>query len=316
MNARSLFILSVLVVFSSCATSRGNEQAPAAAAPAEPEFQKFAVKGPKKRIGVLDFENASGQGSAALASVARDAVTEGLVKSGAFVVVEREQIDQVLSEQGLGMSGALSSASIAKASKLLGLQAVVTGKITEFSEDLKEGGFGGYYRSVDQVANARVSLRIIDATTGEIWLADSGEGKAAVNSTTVLGAGSVNQDASLGKRALNGAIRQLMGKIVAKADSKPWTGTVVKVSNDKVYITGGSDTNLAVGTMLNVRHMGEEIKDPGTGQVIGREKGNVIGSLQVAEHLNEKLTACVADAGAGFAIGDVVAVDATPAPTP
>ena len=95
------------------------------------------LHGPKKRVGIVDFDNAShphgywGSSRDALAEAARDAATEALVKSGAFVVVEREQLAQVLKEQGLGMTGAISPQTAAKAGKLLGLQALVTGKITD-----------------------------------------------------------------------------------------------------------------------------------------------------------------------------------------
>ena len=272
------------------------------------DFQTFKIKGPKKRIGVVDFEDATGHGRN-LAVVARDAITEGLVKSGAFVVIEREQLAQVLREQGLGMTGAMSSQSAAKASKLLGLQALITGKITDYTEDVKRGGFGGYYSKSTRTAVARVSVRVTDATTGEIWLAESGEGKADSESTTVMGGGNTNYENTLGKKAFYQAIRQLMSKIVAKADSKAWTGAVVKVAADKVYIGAGSDTNIPVGATLKVRKLGEEIKDPSTGQVLGRELGKNLGSIQVANHLSEKLTQCVVIKGSGFSIGDEVSLD-------
>src|SRR5688572_3162899 len=143
------------------------------------------LHGPKKRIGIVDFDDAShgqhGYWSSrrnARAETARDAATEVLVKSGAFVVIEREQIAQVLKEQGLGMTGAISPQTAAKAGKLLGLQAIVTGKITDFEEESKRQGFGGYDPQNTRTFHARISLRMVDATSGEIWLAESGEGAA------------------------------------------------------------------------------------------------------------------------------------------
>jgi len=139
------------------------------------------LHGPKKRIGIVDFDDAShhsswGGSRDALAEAARDVTTEAMVKSGAFVVIEREQIAQILKEQGLGMTGAISPQTAAKAGKLLGLQALVTGKITDFTADEKASGFGGYYQERRKDFHARVSLRMIDATTGEIMLSAKGEG--------------------------------------------------------------------------------------------------------------------------------------------
>src|SRR5579859_229866 len=66
------------------------EEAEVAEAPAPAPAK---LHGPKKRIGIVDFDDAShhgGWGSSrnALAESARDAATELMVKSGAFVVIE------------------------------------------------------------------------------------------------------------------------------------------------------------------------------------------------------------------------------------
>jgi curli biogenesis system outer membrane secretion channel CsgG len=293
-----------------------------------PPLPQAKLHGPKKRIGIVDFENAStehrwGGGKSGLADAARDVTTEALVKSGGFVVIEREQIAQVLKEQGLGMTGAISPQTAAKAGKLLGLQALITGKITDFNAKEEASGFGGFYQARTRIAHARVSLRITDATTGEIWTAESGEGTAKQKSTMVMGGGQVSHDETIGKKALYKAIYQMIGKILAKSDAKPWTSTVAKVDKGKrVYIVAGSDLGLEAGTELTVRRMGEEITDPTTGQVIGHELGQTLGTLQVAEHLNEKLSVCIPTKGAGFNVGDVVVVSppaaqaAQAAPTP
>jgi curli biogenesis system outer membrane secretion channel CsgG len=294
------------------------EQKPDSEAPLEVVVKRVANPGPRKRIGVLDFENVSHNGwgggrhdAAAIAT--RDAVSEALLKSGAFVVIEREQLAKVLGEQALGQSGALSPQSAAKAGQLLGLQAIITGKITDLSQNVQSSGYGGYFQSKTATMRARVSLRVIDATTGELWAAESAEGTSTSENTTVMGGGSHNIDENLGKRALYRAISTMIDKVVTRSVNKPWTGTVAKVSKGKIYITAGSDAALPQGQQLVVRRLGEEITDPGTGAVIGRELGNVVGKLQFADNVNDKLSVCVAVKGSGFNNGDVVAVEAAPA---
>jgi curli biogenesis system outer membrane secretion channel CsgG len=284
---------------------------------AEAEAPPPKLHGPKKRVGIVDFDDAShhgywGSSRNALAEAARDAATEALVKSGAFVVIEREQLAQVLKEQGLGMTGAISPQTAAKAGKLLGLQALVTGKITDFDADNKTSGFGGYYQQKTKTFHARVSLRMIDSTTGEIWVAESGEGAANSKSTMVMGGGEMSEDQTLGKRALYMAVHNMISKVISKADAKPWSGAVAKVGKGgKIYITAGSDIGLPVGAALTVRRLGDEITDPSTGAIIGHELGKIVGRLQVADHLNEKLSVCVAQKGAGFTSGDLVLLDAS-----
>jgi curli biogenesis system outer membrane secretion channel CsgG len=328
-------ILTALLVLSACASQQSNTRSeparaesnnseapkkaeepakkPDSEAPLEVVVKPVQNPGPRKRIGVLDFENASHNGWSnnrdAISIATRDAVSEALLKSGAFVVVEREQLAKVLGEQALGMSGALSAQSAAKAGQLLGLQALVTGKITDLNQTTNNAGFGGYFQQHTATMRARVSLRMIDATTGEVWAAESAEGVAESESTTVMGGGSHTIDESLGKRALYRAISNMIDKVVAKANGKPWSGTVAKVSKGKIYITAGSDAALPNGATLVVRRLGEEITDPGTGQIIGRELGNVVGKLQIADNVNEKLSVCVAVHGSGFNSGDVVAVE-------
>ena len=113
------------------------------------------LHGPKKRIGIVDFDDAShygyyGGSRNALAEAARDAATEALVKSGAFVVVEREQLAQVLKEQGLGMTGAIIAADRGQGGQAPRPAGAVTGKITDFDRRREAGGFGGYYQSRDE----------------------------------------------------------------------------------------------------------------------------------------------------------------------
>ncbi|MCA1664603.1 MAG: CsgG/HfaB family protein, partial [Myxococcales bacterium] len=194
------------------------------------------------------------------------------------------------------------------------LQALVTGKITDFDADNKTSGFGGYYQKHTKTFHARVSLRMVDATTGEIWVAESGEGASNQSSTMVMGGGEMSEDQTLGKRALYMAVHNMINKVIAKADAKPWSGAVAKIGKGgKIYITAGSDIGLPVGATLSVRRLGEEITDPTTGAIIGHELGKILGKLQVADHLNEKLSLCVAQKGAGFVSGDMVTLDASKA---
>jgi hypothetical protein len=160
----------------------------------------------------------------------------------------------------------------------------------------------------ERIAHARVSLRLTDATSGATWMAESGEGEASESGTTVYGSGQGEHDNNLGKRALYGAIHQMMSKILTKADDKPWSSTVAKANlkEGKIYITAGTDVGLAAGSTLSVHHLGEEITDPSTNQVIGHEPGKEVGQLQVDSDINEKVTSCKILTGKDYAPGDVV----------
>src|SRR5262249_51624845 len=92
--------LASLLALGGCATQSSAERKPAASSnnlAGDDEAPPPKMHGPRKRIGIVDFDDASHHGywggsRNALAEAARDAATEALVKSGAFVVIEREQI--------------------------------------------------------------------------------------------------------------------------------------------------------------------------------------------------------------------------------
>lgn len=258
--------------------------------------------GPRKRIGLVLADDASGSwhASRSIASAAADAATETFVKSEAFIVVEREQLGKVLKEQSLGMTGAVGSQSAATAGQLLGLQAIVTLKVLDLDEGHSTDGT--LIRENRRTITARVSLRLVDATTGEVWIAETGQGAATETSAGT----SATYDENLRKRALYRAVRTAASAIIVAANKRPWSTTVAKVGESGVYVLAGTGSGLAAGTRLTVRALGEEITDPTSGQVIGREVGKLLGTIEVASHVNDKLTLCKVANGKGFSAGDTV----------
>jgi len=263
--------------------------------------------GPRKRIGIVLSDDGSEprhrSSAGSLASAAGTATTEILVKSDAFVVVEREEMAKVLKEQGLGMTGAVSSQSAAAAGQLLGLQAIVTVKVMDYDEGRSTSGM--IYAETKRSYTARVSLRMVDATTGEIWIAETGQGTATETSAGT----SSSYDENLGKRALYRAVRSAASAVVQAANKRPWSATVAKVAQTGVYVVAGAGSGLAVGARLKVRALGDEITDPASGQIIGRELGKILGTIKVASHVNDKLTLCEVSDGQGFSAGDQVVLD-------
>jgi curli biogenesis system outer membrane secretion channel CsgG len=58
--------------------------------------------GPRRRIGVVNFENKAPYAQARIGNTATDILITELVKSGKFIVVERDKMDKILEEQKLG----------------------------------------------------------------------------------------------------------------------------------------------------------------------------------------------------------------------
>src|SRR5688572_24964612 len=73
----------------------------------ETEKVESKYTGPKRRIGVVNFENKAPYAQARIGNTATDILITELVKSGKFIVVERDKMDKILEEQKLGQSGAI-----------------------------------------------------------------------------------------------------------------------------------------------------------------------------------------------------------------
>ena len=138
----------------------------------------------KKRVAVSRFEDRSGGGYSHLGEGISDMLATALVKSGKFIVVERQDLEKIMQEQKLGESGLVTEQSAAKVGKLLGVDLLVIGSVSEFGTSQREIGasvplFGG---SITQKnARAAIDLRLVNTTTGEIIAAEKEEiGRAHV----------------------------------------------------------------------------------------------------------------------------------------
>ena len=82
-----------------------------------------------KRVALVNFSDYPGaMGSGEITAGAFEAY---LMKAG-YSVVERRQIGKVLSEQAMDMTGTIDQATMRKLGKLLGVQAIVLGSVTDF----------------------------------------------------------------------------------------------------------------------------------------------------------------------------------------
>jgi curli biogenesis system outer membrane secretion channel CsgG len=269
--------------------------------------RRVTHKGPKLRVGIVDFVNKSSYGAGRLGTSASDILTTELFKTGAFILVERGQLRQVLKEQSLGQTGVVGPETAAQAGKVLGLNAVVTGSISQFGVST-EGADYGFYKQKVQTAKCTVDVRVVDASTGQLLFADSGRGEFAKKSQEVLGMGTrAGYDETLGQEALRSAVTKFMDNLVQKLQSVEWSGAVAMVGGTDVYINAGREVGLNPGDVLTVQTLGQEIIDPQTKIVLGRTRGAVKAELMVTE-IDEKFTIAKVRSGAGIQIGDMVRI--------
>ncbi|MCP3873344.1 MAG: hypothetical protein GY699_09355 [Desulfobacteraceae bacterium] len=158
------------------------------------EAQMEAYDGPKARIAVSRFTNKSaGSGggggwySSAIGDGMADQMTTALFNTNRYIVLERQTLKDVISEQDLGASGRVKQGTEAQIGEIEGAELLIVGAITEFSNNASGGGgalggvIGSFFGGVSggmKKAHMAIDVRVIDAKTSRILAATSVEGEA------------------------------------------------------------------------------------------------------------------------------------------
>src|SRR5947209_9190227 len=290
------------------ATTSAAPASEAAATAAPPPAAPAASAGRKKRIAVFDFDYATVRTNSAalfgsdvdIGKGISDLLVKYLVKDGTYSVIERKALDKILAEQNFSNSERANPNSAAKLGKLLGVDAIVVGSITQFGNDNKNtnvggggGGFGGFgvggFSHKKSKAVVALDARMVDIDTAEILGVADGKGESSRESTSLLGGGSnwhgfgggaVDfgssdfQNTIIGE-AVKAAVDQMSSGLIAdntKLSARTITvdGLVAAIDSGQIILNVGAKAGVKVGDQLTAERVTREIKDPSTGKVIRR----------------------------------------------
>jgi curli biogenesis system outer membrane secretion channel CsgG len=285
---RRLYPVAALAAFalSGCAAGQKTmmEQAVSANVTQKVESQ---YTGPKRRVGVVDFQNKTAYG-ARLGTATTDILITELVKSGKFIVVERDRMNKLMEEQRLGMTGAIDPKTAAQVGKILGLNAIITGAISQYGVSTTGADyFVGQTKK--QIASCTVDIRVVDVETGQVIWADSGKGEATTSTGQVLGMGTRGSyNEVIEGEALRAAISKLVDNLTSQINRTQWYAKVLDVEGNDVFIGAGTESGLAEGTKLDVFHRGREIRDENN-LVVGYIE-DTLGAMLVDRHAGEKMS--------------------------
>lgn len=269
----------------------------------------------KKRVAVARFQDKSGSGWNNIGDGVADMLVTALVKSGKFVVLEREEMEKIIQEQQFSNSAMVTPETATKVGKLLGVELLVIGSVSEFgTKQSSVGGnvplFGGSLTT--KKARAAVDIRLVNVTTGEILAAEKEEGEESSTGVSVryeaidFGNSTAWDNTDIGKatrQAVDGCV-ELITENMAKVS---WSGKVLRVNPDKtILMKPGSEGNVEVGMEFTVYREGEEIKDPDTGLSLGSEEMKV-GRIKVTEDmLKGKAAKAKVLEGTDLKTGDII----------
>ncbi|HTZ96527.1 MAG TPA: CsgG/HfaB family protein [Terriglobales bacterium] len=340
--------LLTLAILTSLATLAFSQSAPANSAPAAAPAQATnpstapTPQGRKKRVAVFDFDYGTVHSDVAavfgkdvdVGKGISDLLVTYLVKDGTYSVIERKALDKILNEQNFSNSDRANPTSAAKIGKLLGVDAIIVGSITQFGNETKNTGVGGAggglgglglggFKHKKSKAIVGLDARLVDIDTAEILGVAEGKGESSRESTSLtggggnwsgFGAGGVDfgssdfQNTIIGE-AVKTATEQLSTEVIAD-NSKLVTRTIVveglvaAVDSGQIILNVGAKAGVKVGDQLNVERVTKEIKDPATGKVI-RRLATSVGVIRVTD-VDDISAVATTVSGSGFKVGDAV----------
>ena len=295
----------------------------------------------KKRVAVFDFDYATVRSYVAglfgtdvdVGKGIADLLVKDLVRDGTYSIIERKALDKILAEQNFSTSDRANPASAAQIGKLLGVDAIIVGSITQFGGETKNqsvgggggswGGFGvGGFSHKKTKAIVTVDARIVDIDTAEILAVADGKGESSRSGTSLIGAGAGSggfgvgavdfsssdfQETILGE-AVKAAVDQMSTQVIASNEklrvrTVVVEGLVADVSGGQVVLNVGAKAGLKVGDQLSVERVTKEVKDPATGAVI-RRLTEKLGAIEVTE-VDDTSAVCRILSGTDFKVGDV-----------
>ena len=279
-----------------------------------------AQAAPRKRVAVLDFDYGTVHRSVNdifgadvdIGKGIADMLIADLVRAGTYSVIERKQIDAVMREQNFQQSGRADPATAAQLAKILGVDAIIIGSITQFGRDdhsvgitgggVSIGGIGiGGVGTKSSKATVTIDARIVSATTAEILGVATGHGESSRSGVSLAAGLGTSGGAGAGKfdmgssnfastiigEATKAAVDNLTGDLDAAAARIPETkveirALVADVTGAELIINVGSESGVRVGAEYDVARPGREIKDPATGKVL-RRTTTPVGKIRITQ---------------------------------
>ena len=184
-----------------------------------------------------------------------DMLTQKLVESGQFLVLERPDLAQLQSEAQLSGNEFNS----------VGVDTLIMGSLVEFGRNVT-GTKGFWSKSKKQTASAKVAFRLVDATNGVAYFSASGAGAASTETGEVAFVGSTaSYDGSLNDAAIDAAISDVVDEMIRNLKDRPWYTVFLSSGSDGTYISGGQSQGIRPGMELAVETKGKSVKSSQTG---------------------------------------------------
>jgi curli biogenesis system outer membrane secretion channel CsgG len=289
----NIVLISILVL-GGCATMKDQNINPPEPSASNAEVKKNISptivaaenhkKSLKRKVAIGRFTNETSYGQSffidknnnRIGKQAMDILSAKLFETDRFIMLERADLAQIEKELKIsGETGLTNSADF-----------LILGSITEFGrQDISDVGI--FSRVKKQQATAKVHIRIVDVSTGQIIYSEEGKGKAFSEAATTMGVGNrAGYDSSINDKAITAAITDLSSNIIENMLDKPWRSYVLGFDDGSLIISGGKSQNITEGSIFKILKKGKQVKNPQTNMMISLP-GKRIGTVKVETCLGD-----------------------------
>ena len=201
-----------------------------------------------------------------VADAIRARLSDTLTQTQRFIVLDREFGDEMQAEIDHINSGNVRLQDTARLGQQLATDLILIPTIERFEYPRSVRNLRMSDRQVTSYSGGgRITLRLINATTGQVVMSDSFDHQLASTGPSTL------------PRVVNGRnmavsmMESLSGQIGTSIVTTLFPVSVVSVDGDQVVLSQGGET-LQAGQRWQAVRLGEELKDPQTGRSLGRSE--------------------------------------------
>ncbi len=301
-QAASLFAIAAVL---GLAAPGGAARGPAVLADAPAPAPTAAYTGPRPKMAVLNFSTrgltSNWWGNFEPGVALSDLVTDELVNSNRFNMLDRSHLDATLSEHQLAASGEVDPQSAITAGHLLGARYLLVGNILQLDQTgASGGGLGGILPGYAGAAAAgvhthrvtiKVAVHVLDAKTGQIVQSFQDEETRSGTSFGVGGFGGGVAGGYSNEQFINSDMGHLIDdeakKITADIDPSKFNsgpvapvlrGHIASVDSGTVIINLGSGAGVQAGMIFDIIKT-KTVIDPDSHQALSVDEQ--IGKLQI-----------------------------------
>lgn len=206
--------------------------------------------------------------SAEVAAMLRQRISDALVQTGRFAVLDREESSDIDGELAMIRNGAAPNAEQAKLSQAATADVVWSAKISSLAYNKHSRHLKTSDRELVSYSGGwAMTEKLVNVATRQVMGSSSLQGTAPTTEPTTLSQG-VDSD-----RILADMANDLVSQVVNSVLNRTFPVTVVSREGSTVVLSQGGKA-VREGARYAVVSMGAEMKDPQTGQSLGRIESN------------------------------------------